>query len=158
MPATQVKSANTLLDETTRHIIEQLQEDGRRSYVTIGKAVGLSEGAVRQRVQRLADAGVIEIFAVSDPRLAGLARQALVAVTVEGPLDPVADALAEFDEVEQLTICAGRFDLLCEVVCADDAGLALLLSQRIRTVPGVRGAETLIHLEVRKRRHRWTTC
>ena len=42
------------LDEMSKAIIEKLQQDGRRSYAAIGKAVGLSEAAVRQRVQRLA--------------------------------------------------------------------------------------------------------
>jgi len=44
-------------DDISKQIIEQLQQDGRRSYAAIGKAVGLSEAAVRQRVQRLQDAG-----------------------------------------------------------------------------------------------------
>lgn len=151
-------SETPFLDETARNIIQQLQQDGRRSYVTIGKAVGLSEGAVRQRVQRLAETGAIEIYAVSDPRLLGLARQALVAVNVDGPIEPIADALADLDEVESVVICAGRYDLLCEVVCADDAGLIELISGRIRTTPGVHSAEALIHLDVRKRRHRWVVC
>ena len=43
------------LDEVSKAIIEQLQQDGRRSYAAIGKVVGLSEAAVRQRVQRLID-------------------------------------------------------------------------------------------------------
>src|SRR5919112_543479 len=44
-----------VLDDISRSIIEQLQEDGRRSYARIASAVGLSEAAVRQRVQRLLD-------------------------------------------------------------------------------------------------------
>ncbi len=59
-------SASQPLDETSKQIIEQLQEDGRRPYAAIGKAVGLSEAAVRQRVQRLLDNGVMQIVAVTD--------------------------------------------------------------------------------------------
>lgn len=55
------------LDELSKAIIEKLQADGRRSYAGIGKAVGLSEAAVRQRVQRMVDAGVMQIVAVTDP-------------------------------------------------------------------------------------------
>ena len=47
------------LDDMSKAIIEELQQDGRRSYASIGKAVGLSEAAVRQRVQRLAESGVM---------------------------------------------------------------------------------------------------
>ena len=61
------RTAPTALDEISKRIIEQLQEDGRRPYAAIGKAVGLSEAAVRQRVQRLLDAGVMQIVAVTDP-------------------------------------------------------------------------------------------
>src|SRR5918997_6881955 len=46
-----------VLDDVSRAIIEQLQEDGRRPYARIAAAVGLSEAAVRPRVQRLLDAG-----------------------------------------------------------------------------------------------------
>jgi Lrp/AsnC family transcriptional regulator for asnA, asnC and gidA len=58
---------NAHLDEVSKQIVEQLQEDGRRSYAAIGKAVGLSEAAVRQRVQRLLDTGVMQIVGVTDP-------------------------------------------------------------------------------------------
>ena len=83
------------LDEVSKAIIEQLQQDGRRSYAAIGKVVGLSEAAVRQRVQRLVDGGVMQVVAVTDPRELGFARQAMVGVRCTGPLEPVADALAE---------------------------------------------------------------
>ena len=60
------------LDDLSKAIIEKLQQDGRRSYAGIGKAVGLSEAAVRQRVQRMVDAGVMQIVAVTDPMQLGL--------------------------------------------------------------------------------------
>jgi Lrp/AsnC family transcriptional regulator, regulator for asnA, asnC and gidA len=143
------------LDETSKRIIEQLQEDGRRPYATIGKAVGLSEAAVRQRVQRLSESGVIQIVAVTDPLRLGMLRQAMVAITVDGPLEPVADALAELPEVIYVVICSGRFDVLCEVVCPDDASLLALVSRRIRAVPGVRSAESLLYLRLQKDSYRW---
>jgi Lrp/AsnC family transcriptional regulator for asnA, asnC and gidA len=151
------QAATPLLDDIAKQIIEQLQEDGRRPYSTIGKAVGLSEAAVRQRVQRLSDAGVIQIVAVTDPMQVGLFRQAMIAINVEGPLEPVADALAELDEIDYVVVCAGRFDILCEVICEDDASLLTLISSRIRTIPGVRYAETLVYLKLRKQSYQWGT-
>ena len=68
-------AAPVVLDEVSKLIIEQLQQDGRRSYASIGKAVGLSEAAVRQRVQRLIDGGVMQIVAVTDPMTLGFHRQ-----------------------------------------------------------------------------------
>ncbi|GAA1024139.1 MULTISPECIES: Lrp/AsnC family transcriptional regulator [Amycolatopsis] len=151
------RPAPPVVDDISKQIIAQLQEDGRRPYATIGKAVGLSEAAVRQRVQRLSDSGVIQIVAVSDPLQIGLFRQAMVAITVDGPLDPVADALAEMDEIEYVVLCAGRFDVLCEVLCADDEALLDVISNRIRTLPGVRTAETLVYLKLRKQSYQWGT-
>src|SRR6478736_5551014 len=80
-----------LLDDVSKRIIEQLQEDGRRPYAAIGKAVGLSEAAVRQRVQRLLDAGVMQIVAVTDPLQVGFPRQAMIGVSCEGDVTSVAE-------------------------------------------------------------------
>jgi Lrp/AsnC family transcriptional regulator for asnA, asnC and gidA len=144
------------LDDISKRIIEQLQEDGRRPYATIGKAVGLSEAAVRQRVQRLSDSGVIQIVAVTDPLRVGMFRQAMVAINVEGPLEPVADALVAMTEVSYVVMCGGRFDILAEVVCVDDASLLELISGRIRTVPGVRNAEAMLYLRLCKDSYQWS--
>ena len=76
------------LDDVSMAIIEQLQQDGRRSYAAIGKVVGLSEAAVRQRVQRLVEGGVMQIVAVTDPLELGFARQAMVGIRVVRPDPP----------------------------------------------------------------------
>ena len=145
------------LDETSKKIIEQLQEDGRRPYAAIAKAVGLSEAAVRQRVQRLLDTGVMQIVAVTDPLQVGFARQALIGVRVDGETGPVADALAELDEVDYVVMTAGSFDVLAEVVCEDDDHLLELLSTRIRRMPGVRSTESFVYLRLRKQTYTWGT-
>ncbi len=143
------------LDDVAKAIIEQLQQDGRRSYAAIGKVVGLSEAAVRQRVQRLIDSGVMQIVAVTDPLQLGFARQAMVGVTVSGPLHPVSDALAELDEVDYVVVTAGSYDLLVEVVCESDDHLLELISDRIRAVPGVVATETFMYLRLTKQTYSW---
>ena len=145
------------LDEVSKQIIEQLQEDGRRPYATIGKAVGLSEAAVRQRVQRLIDAGVMQIVAVTDPLQVGFNRQAMIGVRAEGDLHDVADRLAEITDVDYVVITAGSFDLLVEAVCEDDDALLDLVSSRIRAIPGVRSTETFVYLKLRKQHYNWGT-
>lgn len=144
-----------VLDETSKAIIEQLQQDGRRPYAAIGKAVELSEAAVRQRVQRLIESGVMQIVAVTDPLQLGFARQAMIGVRVEGPLEPVADELAEIPEIDYVVVTAGSFDLLAEVVCESDEQLLEVLSTRIRTLPGVRSTETFVYLRLRKQTYSW---
>jgi Lrp/AsnC family transcriptional regulator, regulator for asnA, asnC and gidA len=145
------------LDAISKKIIEQLQQDGRRSYAAIGKAVGLSEAAVRQRVQRLTDLGVMQIVAVTDPLQLGFPRQALIGIRVEGDVESVADALADMDEVDYVVISAGSFDLLAEVVCRNDDHLLEILSTRIRRIPGVRSTESFVYLKLRKQTYTWGT-
>jgi Lrp/AsnC family transcriptional regulator, regulator for asnA, asnC and gidA len=146
-----------VLDEVSKRIIEQLQEDGRRPYASIGKAVGLSEAAVRQRVQRLLDAGVMQIVAVTDPLQVGFSRQAMIGVRAEGDLTEVSDRLADMTEVDYVVVTAGSFDLLVEAVCEDDDALLDLISRKIRTIPGVRSTETFVYLKLRKQLYNWGT-
>ena len=143
------------LDDVSKAIIEQLQQDGRRSYAAIGKVVGLSEAAVRQRVQRLVDSGVLQVVAVTDPIQLGFARQAMVGNRVAGPLDKVADQLAALDQVDYVVVTAGSYDLLVEVVCESDEQLLELVSGRIRTIEGVQATETFMYLKLRKQTYSW---
>ncbi len=149
--------ASPALDETSKRIIEQLQEDGRRPYAAIGKAVGLSEAAVRQRVQRLIDGGVMQIVAVTDPLQVGFTRQAMIGVRVDGDINLVADQLAAMPEMDYVVVTAGSFDLLVEVVCEDDDHLLDVVSHRIRGLAGVRSTETFVYLKLRKQLYNWGT-
>jgi len=143
------------LDDVSKAIIEQLQQDGRRSYAAIGKVVGLSEAAVRQRVQRLVDSGVMQVVAVTDPLELGFARQAMVGIRVSGQLEPVADALAELPEVDYVVITAGSYDVLAELVCESDDHLLSLISGKIRAIEGVVSTETFMYLQLRKQTYSW---
>lgn len=154
-------AANTgpsgLLDEANRAIIEALQHDGRSAYGTIAEQVGLSEAAVRRRVQRLREAGVMQIVAVTDPLQLGFRRQAMIGIRVEGDVRVVAEKLSELDEVDYVVMCAGSFDLLVEVVCEDDDALFKLLNDSVRSVPGVRGTESFVYLKLAKQTYSWGT-
>jgi len=148
---------STLLDEANRAIIEALQRDGRRAYGAIAEEVGLSEAAVRRRVQRLRETGVIQIVAVTDPLQLGFHRQALVGVRVEGDVRMVAAKLADLDDVDYVVMCAGSFDLLVEVVCEDDDHLLRLLNDSIRSIPGVCATESFVYLKLAKQTYTWGT-
>jgi Lrp/AsnC family transcriptional regulator for asnA, asnC and gidA len=147
--------AGVALDDVSKAIIEQLQQDGRRSYAAIGKVVGLSEAAVRQRVQRLIDNGVMQVVAVTDPLELGFARQAMVGIRVSGPLEPVADTLAGLDEVDYVVVTAGSYDILAELVCESDEALLELISGKIRIIEGVVSTETFMYLKLRKQTYSW---
>ena len=151
------RSAGVLLDDLSKAIIEQLQQDGRRPYATIGKAVGLSEAAVRQRVQRMIDAGLMQIVAVTDPMQVGFSRAAFIGIKCEGDIEEVADELAKLTEVDYVVISAGGFDVIIEVVCENDAHLLEIVNRKIRTIPNVRNTETFVHLKLRKQIYTWGT-
>ena len=148
------RAGSSNLDDVDRAIIEQLQADGRMPYTRLGAAVGLSEAAVRQRVQRLIDTGTLQIVAVTDPLQLGFRRMAMVGIRAEGDTSEIAAKLEAFPDIDYLVMTAGSFDLLAEVVVEDDAGL-LELGNRIRGVPGVRSTETFIYLGVVKQTYAW---
>jgi len=150
------ESPHVVLDGLSKRIVEQLQQDGRRSYAAIGKAVGLSEAAVRQRVQRLVDAGAMQIVAVTDPLTLGFQRQAMVGVRCTADLERVAEQLAGMEEIDYVVITAGSFDLLVEVVCEDDDHLLEILG-RVRSIPSVTTTETFVYLKLRKQTYSWGT-
>lgn len=145
------------LDDVSKAIIEQLQTDGRRSYAEIGKAVGLSEAAVRQRVQKLTDSGVMQVVAVTDPMQLGFYRQAMVGVRASGDTRDLADRLAALPEVDYVVLTAGSFDILVEVVCENDEELISLLNSRIRSLEGVLSTETFVYLKLHKQLYNWGT-
>jgi len=150
------ENAHVVLDGLSKQIVEQLQQDGRRSYAAIGKAVGLSEAAVRQRVQRLVDAGAMQIVAVTDPLTLGFHRQAMVGVRCGGDLERVAAQLAGMDEIDYVVITAGSFDLLIEVVCENDDQLLEILG-RVRSISSVTTTETFVYLKLQKQTYSWGT-
>ena len=147
--------SSTQLDSVSKEIIAQLQQDGRRSYSAIGKVVGLSEAAVRQRVQRLIESGVMQIVAVTDPMELGFARQAMIGIRIRGGLLEAADLIAKLDEVDYVVVTSGPYDLLVEAVCESDEHLLELLSEKIRVVPGVESTETFMYLRLVKQTYSW---
>jgi Lrp/AsnC family transcriptional regulator for asnA, asnC and gidA len=147
----------TTLDDVSKAIVEQLQTDGRKSYSDIGRAVELSEAAVRQRVQKLIETGVMQIVAVTDPMTLGFNRQAMIGIRTSGDARTVADKLSAIASVEYVVLTAGSFDIMVEVVCRDDDGLLELLNGTIRMIPGVVDTEVFTYLQLKKQQYNWGT-
>ena len=148
-------SKSRVIDDVSLRIIEQLQQDGRQPYASVGKAVGLSEAAVRQRVTKLIDSGVMQIVAVTDPLQIGYNRAAMIGIAVTGDLEKTADELAKVPEVDYVVITAGTFDILIEVTCADDAALLEILNNKVRALPNVVRTETFVYLNLRKQSYNY---
>jgi Lrp/AsnC family transcriptional regulator for asnA, asnC and gidA len=145
------------LDDADRRIIEALQSDGRRAYGSIAEDVGLSEAAVRRRVQRLRDAGALDIVAVTDPLQLGFHREAMLGIKVQGDVRSVADEIAAIDEAIYVVLCAGSFDILVELITEDDDHLVHVLNDQIRAVEGVIQVETFLYLKLAKQTYSWGT-
>lgn len=145
-----------VMDDTSKAIIEQLQEDGRRSYAAVGKAVGLSEAAVRQRVQKLVDSKVMQVVAVTDPLQLGFKRQAMLGIRSTGDIIATADRVAALPEVDYCVVVAGPSDIIAEVVCTNDEDLLRIITE-IRAIEGVRETETFMYLSLRKQEYNWGT-
>jgi Lrp/AsnC family transcriptional regulator for asnA, asnC and gidA len=142
------------LDDVDRAIIVALQRDGRAPYTRLGSEVGLSEAAARQRVQRLVDQGVMQVVAVTNPLADGRRRMAMIGIRTEGPTEGIADLLHQMEDIDYLVVTAGTYDLMAEVVTADDASL-LAITNRIRSVPGVTSTETFVYLDLVKQTFAW---
>ncbi len=143
------------LDAIDRQIIAVLQHDGRRPYGAIADEVGLSEAGVRRRVQRLRDAGVMQIVAITDPLQLGYGREALVGIRVHGDVRLVADQVAAIEEANYVVMTAGSFDIIAEVIALDDNALVHLLNDSIRSIPGVTEVETFLYLKLSKQTYAW---
>jgi Lrp/AsnC family transcriptional regulator for asnA, asnC and gidA len=155
--APETVATSPALDDFDRRIIDLLQRDGRRPYGAIAENVGLSEAAVRRRVQRLRDSGVMQIVAITDPLQLGYGREALVGIRVHGDVRLVADKIASIDEVNYVVMTAGSFDLIAELIAVDDEQLVHLLNDSIRSIPGVTEVETFLYLKLAKQTYTWGT-
>jgi Lrp/AsnC family transcriptional regulator for asnA, asnC and gidA len=150
-------AASVTIDEIDKSIIRELQVDGRMPYAKLGPAVGLSQAAVRQRVQRLMDSGAMQVVAVTDPIAVGFTLEAMIAINADGDLRKVSDALADIPQVTYVVIIAGRYDLMCEVVCEGSDELLELVNDVVRAIPGVTHAETFTYLHLAKQSYSWGT-
>jgi Lrp/AsnC family transcriptional regulator for asnA, asnC and gidA len=153
----EIRAPAPLLDDVSMQIIRELQHDGRRPYTSIAKTIGLSEAAVRQRVQRLLDAGVMQIVAVTDPLRVGLHRQAMVGIKVDGDVRDLAAKLTANKEIDYVVICSGAYDLLVELTARDDEHLLEVINTQIRSIPGVRSTEMFVYLRLEKQTYSWGT-
>ncbi|OZG58512.1 AsnC family transcriptional regulator [Bifidobacterium tissieri] len=143
------------LDDVNKKIVALLQEDGRRSYVSIGKEIGLSEAAVRLRVQKMLDDDVMQIVAVTNPMEMGFRRQAMVGITVNGDIEYVAQKLKDIRQIDYIIITAGRFDILAEVFAEDDESMLELVNRQIRKIDGIDRTELFTYMRLESQRYDW---
>jgi Lrp/AsnC family transcriptional regulator for asnA, asnC and gidA len=144
------------LDEIDRGIIAALQAEGRRPYSRVAADLGVSESVVRYRVQRLEQAGLLQVVGIADPLRIGFDRMALIGLKVRpGSVPAVCEAVTAFPETSYVAATAGSFDVIVEVICRDTAHFTELLTGRLHAVDGVVTAESFLVLEIHKMAYGW---
>ncbi|MCP4962697.1 MAG: AsnC family transcriptional regulator [Actinomycetia bacterium] len=149
-------SAGTDLDEIDKALIRELQVDGRAAYSHLARLVKMSEAAVRQRVNRMQDRGVIQIVAVTDPTTLGYALMAMLGIKISTDVSATAEKISQDGAVDYTVITTGRFDVLAEVVCTDSEHL-IEVSNNVRAVDGVTDVEVMTYLRMVQQNYDWGT-
>lgn len=142
--------ADLALDQVDRALIAALVEDGRMSFRAIGERIGLAGDATRERYTRLMDQGVVRVVGVPRPASVGLNVAAAIGLSISGPLSGVARDLAEVPNVTLVTTTFGSFDIIIEMVAADDVALFDAIETYIRTIPSVRQCNTMRYTHIVK--------
>ncbi|VAW42701.1 hypothetical protein MNBD_CHLOROFLEXI01-289 [hydrothermal vent metagenome] len=139
------------MDELDRSILTFLQEDGRKRYTEIAKALNVTEGTVRNRVAKLQEENVVHIVGLVDPLRIGYDAPALIGISVQSPhLEQAATEIAAFDEVGYLILVSGEHDLIVELFCRDREHLATFLRDKLQNVMGVVRTQTFLILHTYK--------
>ena len=144
-------------DKTDVKIINLLLGDGRMSASEISRRItDISERAVRYRIDRMIDAGVMQVSAVVNPEALGFKIKADVWLEVESNLLlEVAKKIAEFENVTYVACGIGQNDISVQVVAKDTAEIYHFITEVIRKVPGVRKTTTSIVPMIIKDVYQW---
>lgn len=144
-------------DKIDIKIVNLLLEDGRMSASEISRRLGdISERAIRYRIDRMIDEGVIQISAVVNPEALGYAIKADVWLEVESDMIlEVAKKMASFENVTYVACGIGQNDISIQVVSKDTSEVYYFVTEVIRKVPGVRKTTTSIVPIVLKDVYQW---
>jgi len=144
------------MDRLDRQIVELLRENGRRSNVDIARNLGISEGTVRKRVDRLVGTGALKIVGVTDPSAVGLVVRTLILLNVElAQMAQIGRQLSDMSEVLSVYCVTGEHDLAIEAAFESDEELMRFLTERVAAIPGVLGSTTCHIPQVIKYAYEW---
>lgn len=145
-----------MLDTTDRQIVAMLQTDGRTANVDIARHLGIAEGTVRKRLERLLSSGVIRIAAIADPDKLGRATRIFVGIEADvAQLEAIAERLSAIPEIHSVNIVTGSYDLIVEAVLSSSDQLLSFLLDNIAAIPGIKRTETCHVLRVVKQPYDW---
>ena len=136
------------LDQMDRQIIDALQKNGRESYKSIAQKLGVSDGTVRLRTERMIRSGYLRISASVNPMFFEDGLTATVGVSLEGRANAeIMRAIAALDGVQSVANVSGRFDLLVEIHVSSRNDLRRFLVDDLSAVGSIQNTETFLYLE-----------
>lgn len=148
--------SNFALDDTDRQILTLLQSDGRTPFLAVANELGLAEGTIRRRVSRLIDEGILQIVGVTDPLKVGMHTVAIVGLKVERKgIKRVIDELKKMREVRYVALATGNFDIIIEIVVANNDELLVFLINKLDEIDGILNTGTSLVLKIAKQNFSW---
>jgi Lrp/AsnC family transcriptional regulator for asnA, asnC and gidA len=140
-----------MLDGLDQRLLMELLKNGRRSWVSLARQLGVAEGTVRKRVNALLKENIMKAVAVVNLSKLGYELVSIVALQVRmSDLEDVAQSMIRKPNVCYLAFVAGRYDLIAMVVTRSPEELAQFIASEISAIPGILRTETFVNLRVIK--------
>ena len=148
--------ARKKLDDLDKNIISLRRVDGRKTAMELARQLGVTEGTIRNRMERLANDGIMRIVAVANPYEIGYNTDVLIGLQVDADkiLD-VAHQLTEMEQIRYVGISTGFYDIIIGALFYSSDELLDFVTTRLGSVPGIRRTETSHILKVMKRTYDW---
>ncbi len=127
------------MDEKDLKIIEILEENARTPYTEIASRLGISEGTVRNRIEKLEKEGVIIRYTIEvDPKKMGYHTIVLLGMDAEPKhFLSAAEELSKLDCVKWVYTSTGDHMIMAEIWARDAAELSRIISDKISKIEGV---------------------
>jgi DNA-binding Lrp family transcriptional regulator len=146
-----MKAKLPVLDELDRRIVDLLTIDARVSNRQIAAQLGVTEGTIRGRINRLEEGGAIRLTAVTNVSFAGSPKVVLIGILAQhGELQEVSRQIAAMPEIRCVILMLGRFDILAVGLFSALEDIVEVANNRILELPGVRHVETSIAVKTLK--------
>ncbi|MCV0377416.1 Lrp/AsnC family transcriptional regulator [Microbacterium sp.] len=143
-------------DEIERQLLRELQTDARQSNVALAKKVGLTEGAVRRRIDKLLKTGKFRVVAVGDPELLGLQTHAVIGLKIElTKIEQLSEELAQMRELSYVYETTGQFDIIIVGFFASNDRMREFLTHKLAPLAGIVDIDTFLVMRTVKRSFRW---
>jgi DNA-binding Lrp family transcriptional regulator len=133
------------MDTKDKQILQLLKKNGRESYGSLGKKVGLSEGAIRKRIKILSNSGVIRKFTVKIGEVEGAEAITLLSTSPSSPTQEVSKIIKEIENVETIYEVTGEYDIVAVINGMNVVEVNECI-EKIRRVKGIRKTNTMIVL------------